>query len=84
MLRETTTFGVRVLPVERMVLDERRENVEAAGGTVAVRLGYLGGHLVTASPEFEDCRRLADQSGRPLKEVYEAAQAAAFGRFGAA
>ncbi len=49
-----------------------------------VRLGYLGGRLVTASPEFEDCRRLAEQSGRPLKEVYAAAQAAAFGRFGAA
>ena len=32
MMRETTTFGVRVLPVERMVLDERREEVEAAGG----------------------------------------------------
>ncbi len=25
-MRETTTFGVRVLPVERMVLDERRED----------------------------------------------------------
>jgi pyridinium-3,5-bisthiocarboxylic acid mononucleotide nickel chelatase len=84
LLRETTTFGLRVLPVERMLLDERRENVEAAGGTVRVRLGYLAGRLVTASPEFEDCRRAAEQTHRPLKEVYAAAQAAAYGRFGAA
>ena len=43
LLRETTTFGLRVLPVERVLLDERREAVEAAGGTVGVRLGYLAG-----------------------------------------
>jgi uncharacterized protein (TIGR00299 family) protein len=84
LMRETTTFGLRVLPVERVVLDERREEVEAAGSRVSVRLGYLAGRLVTASPEFEDCRRVAEQTGRPLKEVYAAAQAAAFGRFGAA
>jgi uncharacterized protein (TIGR00299 family) protein len=84
LMRETTTFGVRILPVDRVVLDERREAVEAAGGSVRVRLGYLAGRLVTASPEFEDCRQVAEQTGRPLKEVYAAAQAAAYGRFGAA
>jgi uncharacterized protein (TIGR00299 family) protein len=84
LLRETTTFGLRVLPVQRVVADERREVVMVAGGQVHVRLGYLAGLLVTASPEFEDCRRLAEQAGLPLKKVYAAAQAAAFDRFGAA
>jgi uncharacterized protein (TIGR00299 family) protein len=83
LMRETTTFGVRVLAVDRVVLDERRETVEAAGGPVGVRLGYLDGRLVTVSPEFEDCRAVAEQTGRPLKEVFAAAQAAAYGRFGA-
>ena len=49
---------------------------------VAVRLGYLDGHLVTASPEYEDCRAVAAAVERPLKVVYEAAQAAAWSRFG--
>jgi pyridinium-3,5-bisthiocarboxylic acid mononucleotide nickel chelatase len=83
LMRETTTFGVRVMAVDRVVLDERRETVEAAGGSVRVRLGYQHGRLVTASPEFEDCRGLAEQTGRPLKEIYAAAQAAAYDRFGA-
>ena len=84
LMRETTTFGVRVVAVDRVVLDERRETVEAAGSPVRVRLGYLDGRLVTASPEFEDCRAAAEQTGRPLKEVFAAAQAAAYGLFGAA
>jgi uncharacterized protein (DUF111 family) len=83
-MRETTTFGVRVLAVDRVVLDERRETVETAGSPVRVRLGYLDGRLVTASPEYEDCRTVAEQTGRLLKEVYATAQAAAYGRFGAA
>jgi len=84
LMRETTTFGVRVLAVDRVVLDERRETVETAGSPVRVRLGYLDGRLVTASPEYEDCRTVAEQTGRLLKEVYATAQAAAYGRFGAA
>jgi uncharacterized protein (TIGR00299 family) protein len=84
VFRETTTFGLRVLPAGRIVLEERREAVEVAGASIGVRLGYLGGRLVTASPEFEDCRRGAAAAGLPVAEVYAAAQAAAYGRFGAA
>lgn len=74
---ETSTFGLRVVPVGRIYLDERRESVDVGGETVAVRLGFLHGRLVTASPEFEDCRRAAAATGRPAKTIYEAAQAAA-------
>jgi uncharacterized protein (TIGR00299 family) protein len=83
LLRETTTFGVRILPVGRILLEERREVVTIEGGDCAVRLGYQGGELVTASPEFEDCRALARRLGWPLQRVYEEVAAAARRRFGA-
>jgi hypothetical protein len=82
MFRETSTFGLRLTAVGRLHLEERRESVRLGGHPVAVRLGYLDGHLVTASPEYEDCRALAAAVGRPLKVVYEAAQATAWSRFG--
>ena len=82
VFRETTTFGLRTLAVDRILLDERREMVDAAGVDVGVRLGFLHGRLVTASHEFEDCRRAAEAAGVPLAEVYAAAQAAAYARFG--
>jgi uncharacterized protein (DUF111 family) len=49
-------------------------------GTVGVKVARLSGKVVTASPEYEDCRRLALESGVPLKEVYAAAQAALRGQ----
>jgi uncharacterized protein (DUF111 family) len=82
IFRETSTFGLRLTAVGRLHLEERRESVRLGGHPVAVRLGYLDGHLVTASPEYEDCRALAAAVGRPLKVVYEAAQATAWSRFG--
>jgi hypothetical protein len=78
---ETTTFGLRVLPVGRLYAEERRETVRIAGHDVGVRLGYAQGRLATVSPEYEDCRKAAAELGRPVRVVYEAAQARARGRF---
>jgi len=80
---ETSTFGVRVLPVGRIYAEERRESVTIGKLKIGVRLGFAGGRLVTVSPEYEDVRRVAAAVGRPAKVVYEAAQAAARARFSA-
>ena len=42
-------------------------------GTVGVKVGTLDGETITASPEYEDCRRAALETGLPLSEVYRAA-----------
>ena len=81
VVAETTTFGLRVVPVGRWYADERREKVKIAGKEVGVRLAFAGDRLVTVSPEFEDCATVAAAVGRPVKVVYEAAQAAARKRF---
>ncbi|MEE4276776.1 MAG: nickel insertion protein, partial [Thermoleophilia bacterium] len=78
---ETTTFGLRVLPVGRLYAEERRETVRIAGHDIGVRLGFTQGRLATVSPEYEDCRRAAAELGRPARVVYEAAQARARSRF---
>lgn len=78
---ETSTFGLRVVPCERLYGEERRETVRIGGFEVGVRLGFVDGRLATASPEYEDVRRVAAAVGRPAKVVYEAAQSAARTRF---
>lgn len=70
ILRETPTLGVRIRPVERYVAD--RESVAMATdiGAVSVKIKSLHGKAVSVSPEYEDCRRIALESGLPLQEVY--------------
>ena len=83
MFAETTSFGLRVLPVARLYADDHRGVVIVDGHEIGVRLGYDAGHLVTVSPEYEDVRR-ATTTGRPARAVHEAAQAAARARFDSA
>ena len=46
-------------------------------GEVKVKVGRLGDEVVQIAPEFEVCRDKAVQAGAPIREVYEAARAAA-------
>lgn len=78
---QTSTFGIRVVPVARLYAEQRREAVRIAGHDIGVRLGFAGGRLATVSPEYEDCLRAAAELGRPVRVVYEAAQARARSRF---
>jgi uncharacterized protein (TIGR00299 family) protein len=73
---ETTTIGLRRQEVQRWALARERVEVETPYGIIGVKVAKLGGKVMTASPEYENCRRLALESDVPLKEVYTAASAA--------
>ena len=77
LLRETTTLGVRSHAVERTALARRFLTVTTPYGPVPVKIGELDGKILSATPEYEDCARLARERGVPLKEVIAAASAAA-------
>jgi uncharacterized protein (DUF111 family) len=71
ILRETPTLRMRTRPVERYVAGRQNVEVKTDLGVVRVKLKLLSGKTVSASPEFEDCRRIALDSGVPLQEVYQ-------------
>jgi uncharacterized protein (DUF111 family) len=50
-------------------------------GIISVKVKYLDGVAVSAAPEYEDCRRVALESGVPLQEVHQRAVAEARLRF---
>jgi uncharacterized protein (TIGR00299 family) protein len=83
VLAETTTFGVRLWEASRRKLAREFVAVDTPYGTVRVKVGR-GGGVEKASPEFEDCRRLAEAARVPLREVYEAATCAYAGPRGRA
>ncbi len=73
ILLETTAFGVRRYSAERRKLSREWLTVSTPHGQVQVKLGRLDGRLVQAAPEYESCKRVAEQAQVPLKQVYEAA-----------
>ncbi|WP_257453530.1 nickel pincer cofactor biosynthesis protein LarC [Archangium lipolyticum] len=76
LMRESTTLGVRSYPVERRALERDWVEVETPWGQVRVKRGLRNGEVLNAHPEFEDCRKLAEAAGVPLKQVMAAALAA--------
>jgi len=73
LFEETTTLGVRSYTAERRVLARQWDTVRTQFGDVRIKVGRLNGHIRQASPEFEDCRKLAEAQNVPLQRVMEEA-----------
>jgi len=73
---ESTTIGARFYPVERFALDRRWEPVQTRYGEVRVKLALHSGNVLNANPEYEDCKRRAEEHGVPVKRVWAEAMTA--------
>jgi pyridinium-3,5-bisthiocarboxylic acid mononucleotide nickel chelatase len=73
VFRETTTIGVRTYDVRRKVLDRELVPVATQFGEVRMKISRMNGSVLNATPEYEDCQRLAAEKGIPLKQVIAAA-----------
>ena len=70
IFRETTTIGVRYREMARECLDREDVTVQTALGAVRVKVARRDGRVLNASPEFEDCARIARERNVPVKEVH--------------
>ena len=77
LLRRSTTLGVRLTPTQRVLAERRMVEVTTELGVARVKVKELGGLAVDVAPEYEDCRRIATESGRDLREVMRIVDAAA-------
>jgi pyridinium-3,5-bisthiocarboxylic acid mononucleotide nickel chelatase len=77
LLRHSTTLGVRVTKAQRIIAERRVMEVETVLGQIRVKVKELGGKPIDVAPEYEDCRRIARETGRDLREVIGLATAAA-------
>lgn len=76
ILRETSTLGVRIRQDRRSCLDRSHTKVQTIYGEIRMKIGSLSGEEFNVAPEFEDCRKAAEQHTVPLKQVQQAAIAA--------
>ncbi|HEY1011537.1 MAG TPA: nickel pincer cofactor biosynthesis protein LarC [Herpetosiphonaceae bacterium] len=76
IFRETGSLGVRRQPLERWVCGRSVAEAATPWGAVRVKRQLWRGRQLGASPEYEDCARLAREHGVPLRDVYAAARRA--------
>jgi uncharacterized protein (TIGR00299 family) protein len=76
VFRETTTIGVRYTEMQRECLDRETATVDTRFGAVRIKLARRNGAVLNAAPEFDDCARLAAETGAPVKDVQAAAMKA--------
>lgn len=68
---ETTTLGIRRLPVQRHTLERRTDTVQTPYGPIRVKIADIGGKQ-RITPEYDDCARIAREKQVPILDVYKA------------
>tara|TARA_Y100000588_G_scaffold394520_1_gene515454 strand:- start:7219 stop:8406 length:1188 start_codon:yes stop_codon:yes gene_type:complete len=71
---ETTTVGVRTHSTIRRVLNRSWKEIMTKYGLVRIKVSSENGIIRSATPEYEDCRKIAIEQGVPLKDVIEQAK----------
>lgn len=68
LFAQTSSIGLRKYRVDRAVMDRKIETIDTPLGSVRVKACTYDG-IEKRSPEYEDLKRIADESGKSLLEV---------------
>lgn len=72
LFRETSTLGYRWWPVQREVLARESGTARTRWGDVEVKRIRRPDGTVEVRPEYEACRRIASETGLPVRDVMAA------------
>ena len=70
LIENSTTFGIRALPIERTKAGRDWEKVTTRWGDVRLKLKIWRERVQEAVPEYADCVAIARESGAPLRLIY--------------
>lgn len=76
IFKETGSLGIRIAPnihrgISKREFEKKTFNVNGKNYEVTFKIGYVNGEVISKRPEYEDLKRIAQDSGLPLKEVKE-------------
>ena len=74
VFQETTSIGLRIMAVDARKESSRHlAKVDTRYGVVNCKVSAWKGKLTHVSAEYEDCRKLAEETGVPLKVIQQEA-----------
>jgi pyridinium-3,5-bisthiocarboxylic acid mononucleotide nickel chelatase len=68
---QTSTFGLRVNKIEKLILRRDVSKVKTKYGVLSVKNAYLRGERIKWKLEYEDAKRLAKEKGVSIKAIYD-------------
>lgn len=74
ILKETSTTGLRFSEMKRKVLQRETKKVDTQFGTIRVKFSKFGDGSIKATPEYKDCKKIAEELDIPLIEVMKKIQ----------
>lgn len=71
LFKETSTFGIKSIPIKKSVLKRKVEEVETSFGKVRIKRGLYNNEVIKSKVEFEDVLKISKENGLLLMEVYK-------------
>lgn len=71
LFAETSTIGLRHYPVQRQIADRVNKKITTPWGEASVKVSSYQNKICNIAPEFEDCRKLAEEHNIPLKQIQQ-------------
>lgn len=71
LFQETSTLGIKQYLVDRFALPRTIQKVQTSYGKVRVKIAETSPGNLKISPEYEDCRKLAQKHQVPITKIYQ-------------
>jgi len=70
LLKETTSLGLRYLPVTKTMLESKVTSIETAFGKIRIKEGIYSGKSIKFKAEYDDCVKAAKKHKVSLQIIY--------------
>jgi len=67
---DSTSLGIRTFIFRKETLSRQFDKITTAWGEVRIKRSFYKGKEVSVKPEYDDCKKISEETGLPVKEVY--------------
>ncbi len=67
---DSTSLGIRTFIFRKETLSRQFEKISTTWGEVRIKRSFYKGKEVSAKPEYDDCKKISEETGIPVKEIY--------------
>lgn len=67
---DSTSLGIRTFIFRKETLSRQFDRITTSWGEVRIKRSFYKGREVSVKPEYDDCRRISEETGIPVKEIH--------------